>query len=84
MSLCPGRREACPGPLCPTCLLVAGRGDLLCWCLFFPVVSSDSDGDSDLSSSSLEDRLPPTGVRDLKGDKPWGQSGECGKHRAGL
>ncbi|XP_036123973.1 rab effector Noc2 isoform X1 [Molossus molossus] len=36
---------------------------------------SDSDSDSDLSSSSLEDRLPPTGVRDLKGDKPGGQSG---------
>ncbi|XP_057572046.1 LOW QUALITY PROTEIN: rab effector Noc2 [Hippopotamus amphibius kiboko] len=31
------------------------------------VVSSDSDSDSDLSSSSLEDRLPPTGVRDTKG-----------------
>ncbi|XP_057391852.1 rab effector Noc2 isoform X1 [Balaenoptera acutorostrata] len=39
------------------------------------VVSSDSDSDSDLSSSSLEDRLPPTGVRDRKGDKPWGESG---------
>ncbi|KAJ8783842.1 hypothetical protein J1605_008885 [Eschrichtius robustus] len=40
-----------------------------------PLVSSDSDSDSDLSSSSLEDRLPPTGVRDRKGDKPWGESG---------
>lgn len=39
------------------------------------VVSSDSDSDSDLSSCSLEDRLPPTGVRDLKGDKIWGESG---------
>ncbi|XP_030655665.1 rab effector Noc2-like [Nomascus leucogenys] len=40
------------------------------------VVSSDSDSDSDLSSSSLEDRLPPTGVRDWKGDKPWKESGK--------
>ncbi|XP_071066511.1 rab effector Noc2 isoform X3 [Dasypus novemcinctus] len=39
------------------------------------VVSSDSDSDSDISSSSLEDRLPPTGVRDLKADKPPGESG---------
>ncbi|XP_017718862.1 PREDICTED: rab effector Noc2 isoform X3 [Rhinopithecus bieti] len=39
------------------------------------VVSSDSDSDSDLSSSSLEDRLPPSGVRGLKGDKPWRESG---------
>lgn len=39
------------------------------------VVSSDSDSDSDLSSCSLEDRLPPTAVRDLKGDKIWGESG---------
>ncbi|PNJ02028.1 RPH3AL isoform 5 [Pongo abelii] len=39
------------------------------------VVSSDSDSDSDLSSSSLEDGLPPTGVRDRKGDKPWRGSG---------
>lgn len=39
------------------------------------VVSSDSDSDSDLSSCSLEDRLPPTGIRDLKGDKIWGESG---------
>lgn len=39
------------------------------------VVSSDSDSDSDLSSSSLEDRLPPTGDRDLKGDKPCRESG---------
>ncbi|XP_033041140.1 rab effector Noc2 isoform X2 [Trachypithecus francoisi] len=38
------------------------------------VVSSDSDSDSDLSSSSLEDRLPPAGVRGLKGDKPWRES----------
>ncbi|XP_014645204.1 PREDICTED: rab effector Noc2 isoform X3 [Ceratotherium simum simum] len=41
------------------------------------VVSSDSDSDSDLSSSSLEDRLPPTGVRDPRGNKPWGESGSC-------
>uniref|UniRef100_A0A2K6G704 Rabphilin 3A like (without C2 domains) n=1 Tax=Propithecus coquereli TaxID=379532 RepID=A0A2K6G704_PROCO len=39
------------------------------------VVSSDSDSDSDLSSCSLEDRLPPTGVRDQKGDRPSGESG---------
>ncbi|XP_011358193.2 rab effector Noc2 isoform X1 [Pteropus alecto] len=39
------------------------------------VVSSDSDSDSDLSSSSLEDRLPPSGVKDLKCDKPRGESG---------
>lgn len=51
-----------------------------CWFLFFPVVSSDSDSDSDLSSSSLEDRLPPTGVRDLKGNKAWGESGKPGGH----
>ncbi|XP_073091153.1 rab effector Noc2 isoform X4 [Manis javanica] len=38
-------------------------------------VSSDSDSDSDLSSSSLEDRLPPSGVRDPKDNKPWGESG---------
>lgn len=42
----------------------------------FPVVSSDSDSDSDLSSSSLDDRLPPAGVRDPKGNKPWGESGK--------
>lgn len=63
---------------------VAGRSDLLCWCLFFPVVSSDSDSDSDLSSSSLEDRLLPSGVKDLKGDKPCGESGKHGKHTAGF
>nr|XP_008513001.1 PREDICTED: LOW QUALITY PROTEIN: rab effector Noc2-like [Equus przewalskii] len=39
------------------------------------VVSSDSDSDSDLSSSSLDDGLPPTGVRDSRGDKAWGESG---------
>lgn len=39
------------------------------------VVSSNSDSDSDLSSSSLEDRLPPTGVRNTKGDKLVGESG---------
>ncbi|XP_042526466.1 rab effector Noc2 isoform X1 [Dipodomys spectabilis] len=39
------------------------------------VVSSDSDSDSDLSSSSLDDRLPSAGVRDMKGDKPGGESG---------
>uniref|UniRef100_A0A8C9H4P6 RabBD domain-containing protein n=1 Tax=Piliocolobus tephrosceles TaxID=591936 RepID=A0A8C9H4P6_9PRIM len=56
----------------------AGRGwssDLLCCGLSLPVVSSDSDSDSDLSSSSLEDRLPPAGVRGPKGDKPWRESG---------
>ncbi|KAM9597004.1 rab effector Noc2 isoform 1-T2 [Trichechus inunguis] len=39
------------------------------------VISSDTDSDSDLSSSSLDDRLPPTGVRDPKDNKPWGESG---------
>lgn len=39
------------------------------------VVSSDSDSDSDLSSSSLEDGLPPTGIRDKKGSKPVGEAG---------
>nr|XP_045374956.1 rab effector Noc2 isoform X2 [Camelus bactrianus] len=39
------------------------------------VVSSDSDSDSALSSSSIEDRHPPAGVRDPKGDKPGGESG---------
>ncbi|XP_049714679.1 LOW QUALITY PROTEIN: rab effector Noc2 [Elephas maximus indicus] len=39
------------------------------------VISSDTDSDSDLSSSSLDDRRPPTGVRDPKDDKPWGESG---------
>ncbi|XP_023374480.1 rab effector Noc2 isoform X1 [Otolemur garnettii] len=39
------------------------------------VVSSDSDSDSDLSSSSLDYRLPYTGVKDPKGDRPWGESG---------
>ncbi|XP_060243271.1 rab effector Noc2 isoform X5 [Meriones unguiculatus] len=38
-----------------------------------PVVSSDSD--SDLSSSSQEDRPMPTGVKGTKGDKPKGDSG---------
>ncbi|XP_073874262.1 rab effector Noc2 isoform X5 [Macaca fascicularis] len=38
------------------------------------VVSSDSDSDSDLSSSSLEDRLPPAGVRGPKGNKPRRES----------
>lgn len=71
-----------PWPSLSKCLLlVAGRSDLLCWCLFFPVVSSDSDSDSDLSSCSLEDRLPPTGVRDLKGDKIWGESGKREIHQ---
>lgn len=37
------------------------------------VVSSDSD--SDLSSSSQEDRPMPTGVKGTKGDKPKGDSG---------
>ncbi|XP_077021573.1 rab effector Noc2 isoform X2 [Tamandua tetradactyla] len=39
------------------------------------VVSSGSDSDSDISSSSLEDRVPSTGVRDPKVDKPLGDSG---------
>ncbi|XP_021093881.1 rab effector Noc2 isoform X6 [Heterocephalus glaber] len=39
------------------------------------VVSSNSDSDSDLSSSSLEDRLPPSGTRDKKGNKPVGEAG---------
>ncbi|XP_005402690.1 PREDICTED: rab effector Noc2 isoform X1 [Chinchilla lanigera] len=39
------------------------------------VVSSDSDSDSDLSSSSLEDRLPPGGSREKKGNKPVAESG---------
>ncbi|KAM6175901.1 rab effector Noc2 [Erethizon dorsatum] len=39
------------------------------------VVSSDSDSDSDLSSSSLEDGLPPNGIRDKKGNKSVGESG---------
>ncbi|XP_054565057.1 rab effector Noc2 isoform X2 [Eptesicus fuscus] len=39
------------------------------------VVSSDSDSDSDLSSSSLEDRLPPPGLRDLRGGRSLGESG---------
>ncbi|XP_073874279.1 rab effector Noc2 isoform X13 [Macaca fascicularis] len=43
--------------------------------LTFLLVSSDSDSDSDLSSSSLEDRLPPAGVRGPKGNKPRRESG---------
>ncbi|KAM6164668.1 rab effector Noc2 [Rhynchocyon petersi] len=39
------------------------------------VISSDTDSDSDLSSSSLDDRPPPTGLSEPKGDKPWGGSG---------
>ncbi|XP_036196841.1 rab effector Noc2 isoform X1 [Myotis myotis] len=39
------------------------------------VVSSDSDSDSDLSSSSLEDRLPPPGLGDPKGGRSRGDSG---------
>ncbi|XP_045840426.1 rab effector Noc2 isoform X4 [Meles meles] len=38
------------------------------------VVSSDSDSDSDLSASSLEDRLP-TGVREPTDAKPCGEAG---------
>ncbi|XP_022365250.1 rab effector Noc2 [Enhydra lutris kenyoni] len=38
------------------------------------VVSSDSDSDSDLSASSLEDRLL-TGVREPTGAKPFGEAG---------
>lgn len=44
--------------------------------LSVPVVSSDSD--SDLSSSSLEDRPMPTVVKGTKGDEPRGDSGKCG------
>ncbi|XP_006891149.1 PREDICTED: rab effector Noc2-like [Elephantulus edwardii] len=39
------------------------------------VISSDTDSDSDLSSSSLDDRLQPTGPSDSKGNKSWGESG---------
>ncbi|XP_044104130.1 rab effector Noc2 isoform X1 [Neovison vison] len=39
------------------------------------VVSSDSDSDSDLSASSLEDRLLLTGVREPTGAKPFGEAG---------
>ncbi|XP_004635533.2 LOW QUALITY PROTEIN: rab effector Noc2 [Octodon degus] len=39
------------------------------------VVSSDSDSDSDLSSSSMEDRLPPAGIRAKEGSKPVGEPG---------
>lgn len=83
MPLWLGKRGSLPWPSLSKCLLlVAGRNDLLCWCLFFPVVSSDSDSDSDLSSCSLEDRLPSTGIRDLKGDKIWGESGKHEKRTA--
>ncbi|XP_036264392.1 rab effector Noc2 isoform X2 [Pipistrellus kuhlii] len=44
------------------------------------VVSSDSDSDSDLSSSSLEDRLPPPGLRDLKGSRSRGEPGGSVEH----
>lgn len=54
---------------------VAGTSSLVS---VLPVVSSDSDSDSDLSSSSLEDRLSSPGLRDPKGGGPWGESGECG------
>ncbi|XP_049638665.1 rab effector Noc2-like [Suncus etruscus] len=46
------------------------------------LVSSDSDSDSDLSTCSLEDRQPPTGVKDLKGDKEAGSS--LGSPKAGF
>ncbi|XP_045155632.1 rab effector Noc2 [Echinops telfairi] len=39
------------------------------------VVSSDTDSDSDLSSSSLDDGLRPTGLSDPKGDTPQGEPG---------
>ncbi|XP_006167588.1 rab effector Noc2 isoform X1 [Tupaia chinensis] len=49
------------------------------------VVSSDSDSDSDLSSSSMEDRLPPAEVKDLRGDKPCGEpGGSAGSPRTGF
>lgn len=49
-------------------------GDFLCGIfLSSPVVSSDSDSDSDLSTCSLEDRQVPTGVGDLKGNKETGE-----------
>nr|XP_021491202.1 rab effector Noc2 isoform X2 [Meriones unguiculatus] len=46
------------------------------------VVSSDSD--SDLSSSSQEDRPMPTGVKGTKGDKPKGDSGKCREPAVGF
>lgn len=49
-------------------------GDFLCGIfLCSPVVSSDSDSDSDLSTCSLEDRPVPPRVEDLKGDKETGK-----------
>ncbi|XP_075417354.1 rab effector Noc2 [Tenrec ecaudatus] len=39
------------------------------------VVSSDTDSDSDLSSSSLDFGLQPTGLSDPKGDRPQGEPG---------
>lgn len=72
-----------PQALCLMCLLVVTRkGNLSCWCLFFPVVSSDSDSDSDLSASSLEDRLLLTGVREPTGAKPFGEAGKQNKDTA--
>lgn len=76
-----GPAEVLPWPPLHVSAGGGSRGDLLC-CLSFPVVSSDSDSDSDLSSSSLDDGLPPTGVRDSRGDKAWGESGKCGKYAA--
>ena len=61
---------------------MTSSGNLLCCCLFFPVVSSDSDSDSDLSSSSLEDRLLATGARAPKGDKPQRESGKHSQYTA--
>lgn len=55
------------------------RGDFLC-CLFFLVVFSDSDSDFDFSFSSLDDGFSFIGVRDLRGDKVWGELGKCGKY----
>lgn len=43
------------------------------------MVSSDSDSDSDLSSSSLEGRPMPSGVKGTTCDKPRGDSGKCGE-----
>lgn len=78
-ALRPGRREACPAPSVQRACRrwpVAVTSLLLS---VLPVVSSDSDSDSDLSSSSLEDRLPPPGPRDLRGGRSRGESGECGE-----
>lgn len=75
----PGRRSPALGPSVPHACWWWSVGVTSCPGDSFPVVSSDSDSDSDLSSSSLENRLPAPGTRDPKGDKPWGESGKCGK-----